>query len=101
MRLLECLDVELVQHEHFGRQLELALDRDLRHLPAGGAEPALPHSSTVPPGSTSTISTPAGACSRNASGVPVSAGNVPQWHGTQRLAPSSSSARAASRGPIV
>jgi len=67
----------------------------------GGAEPALPHSWTVPPGSTSTISTSGCAYSRSASGVPVSLPKVPQWQGTQRFAPSSSSATAASRGPIV
>ena len=75
-------------------------ERQLGHSPAGGAEPALSHTVTESPGSRCSTCTP-GASSWSFCGVPVRAGNVPQWHGTQRLTPISSSATAASRGPIV
>ena len=43
--------VELVEHERLGRELDLTLDRELRHLLTRRAEPALPQTSTVSPGS--------------------------------------------------
>ena len=77
-----------------------ARERELRHLAAGRAEPALSQIVTESPGSRCSTCTPAASfCS--SCGVPVRRPNVPQWHGTQRFAPSSSSATAASRGPIV
>ncbi len=67
---------------------------------ADDRERGRPQSSIVWPGATSRISTP-GASDRSVSGVPVRAGKVPKWQGRQRATPSSSSAAAASRGPIV
>ena len=81
--------------------VELAFDGELRHAPAGRAEPALSHTVTEPPGSILSIVTPLGASLASSSGVPVSTPNVPQWHGTMRCTPSSSTATAACRGPIV
>src|SRR5262245_17638488 len=77
-RLAEDPHIDCLEDEHVVGQCQLALDCDLRHLAPGRAEPALSHSSMLPPGSTSTMSTPAGASSRKASGVPVSSSNVPQ-----------------------
>src|SRR5581483_6542202 len=87
-----------VQHERVG-QVELSDEDDLRDAPAGRSEPALSHSSTVSPGWR--CSTVALVSFASASGRPLKAGKVPQWHGTQRGFPSSSSAAAASSGPIV
>ena len=56
--------------------LEGTVDRDLGHADAGRAEPALPHSSIVSPGSGASTST-SGASPRSSSGVPVRSGNVP------------------------
>ena len=82
------------------RHGRVALDRELRHLPAARSPPALPHTVTDWPGSSiSTVTSGASSCS--VSGRPTSGGNVPQWHGTQRFTPSSSSASAAWSGPIV
>src|SRR5436190_12128586 len=100
VRLLERgLVRDVVQHERVV-QVELSLDSNLRHAPAGGSEPALPQTVVVSPGSSAITSTP-GACSRSSSGVPASSGKVPKWEGMQRFAPSSSSATPASRGSIV
>ena len=76
--LAQCVRVERVQHERLVRKRDLSLDDDLGNPAPRGAQPALSHSSTEPQGSTSMISTPAGASSRSASGVPVSSPNVPQ-----------------------
>jgi hypothetical protein len=43
----------------------------------------------------------ASSSTRSCSGVPARSGNVPQWIGTTASTPRSSTARAASRGPIV
>src|SRR5207244_4265612 len=43
--------VELVEHERLGRELDLALDRQLRDALLRRAEPALSQTNTVPPGS--------------------------------------------------
>ena len=77
MRLAQLRVVELVEHERLGRELDLTLDGELRHLLARRAEPALSQTSTVSPGSIATISTPDGASSRSWSGVPARIGNVP------------------------
>ena len=89
-------DERLVQ-----RHRRIAFERELRDAAAAPPPPALPQIVTESPGSIISISTPAGASSFSFCGVPVSAGKVPQWHGTQRFVPSSSSATAASRGPMV
>ena len=68
--------LDAVQHER-ALELERAFQRQLGNAPAGVAEPALPHSSTDPPGSGAMISTSGGASSRSFSGVPVRSGNVP------------------------
>src|SRR5439155_17700572 len=94
----QCVVVGRVQHERVV-EIELALERDLRHPPPGGSEPALPHSSTVSPGWI--CSTCALVSFASSSGRPTRIGNVPQCPGTQRGLPSSSRARAASFGPIV
>ena len=94
----QSLHLDGVQHEGIV-ELQFPVERDLGNPPSGRAEPALPHSSTVSPGSMRST------CDRvsfaSASGVPVRSGKVPQWQGTQRGLPSSSSASAASSGPIV
>src|SRR5215211_884541 len=100
--LAEALDVVDRFHDQrlVERHVRIALDRDLRNAGAARPPPALPHSSMRAPGSASTISTPF-ARSRSACGVPVRSPNVPQWIGMQRFEPRSSSATAASSGPIV
>ena len=76
MRLLETSEVaDVVEHER-ALEVERALERELGNPPARRAEPALPHSSTDPPGSGEITSTP-GASSRSWSGVPARIGNVP------------------------
>src|SRR5439155_19363586 len=95
---LERLDFDRIQYERLP-EIELALERDLGHAPSRRSEPALSHSSTVSPGSMR--STWDLVSFASASGVPVSSGNVPQWHGTQRGLPRSSRAIAAASGPIV
>ena len=70
----KCGVLGRVEHER-AFEVELALERDLRHAAAGGSEPALSHSSTVSPGCTS--STCAGVSWRSFSGVPTRIGNVP------------------------
>src|SRR5439155_1300538 len=66
-------------------QVELALDGDLRHAAAGRSEPALPHSSSDPPGSRTTIST---SCTSAFS----SSGVEPEWNAftTVNVAPAAS-----------
>ena len=58
-----------------------------------------------PPGAHSCTTTPrsprASNSSRSAAGVPARIGKVPQWMGATASTPRSSTARAASRGPIV
>ena len=66
---------DVVEHER-ALDVERPLERALGHAPPGCAEPALPHSSTDPPGSGAITSTP-GASSRSSSGVPARIGNVP------------------------
>ena len=76
MRLLESGEIgDVVEHER-ALELERALERELGDPPARRAEPALPHSSTDPPGSGAITSTP-GASSRSCSGVPARIGKVP------------------------
>ena len=71
------LVVDVVEHERVvERHRRIALDRDLGHARPRGAEPALPHSSTLPPGSISATSTP-GASFCSSAGVPWRSGNVP------------------------
>src|SRR5947209_7981589 len=95
-RVVRRADDERLLDRHGG----IAFDRKLRHLPAARSPPAFSHTVTVSPGSIiSTVTSGASSCSF--AGRPTSGGNVPQWHGTQRFTPSSSSARAASSGPIV
>src|SRR5262249_33433165 len=96
VRVVDGVEDERLLDRH-GR---VALDGDGGHAPARCAEPAFLHSWTVSPGWIRATSTP-GASSASSSGRPTSAGNVPQWHGTQRFTPRSSSAFAASLGPIV
>src|SRR5207245_8059788 len=43
VRRPDRLVIRLLRPENVGRQLELAVDRDLGHAEPGGAEPALPH----------------------------------------------------------
>ena len=78
MRLAQGrLVVHGVEHERvLERHGRVALDRELGHAEPPVAEPALSHSSTLPPGSISAISTP-GASLRSSAGVPWSSGNVP------------------------
>ena len=71
LEVLERVDDERVGH------VDRPLERDRRHAPPGRAEPALSHSSTVSPGAGTSSSIPSGSRGRNASGVPVSSGNVP------------------------
>ena len=68
--------VELLEDEWLGRELDLSLEGELRHLLSSRAEPALPQTSIVSPGSGERIST-SGASSRSSSGVPARIGNVP------------------------
>ena len=64
--------VDVVEDER-SLEVERAFERDLRNLASGGAEPALAHQKeSDPPGAGARISTPGGASSRSASGVPVS-----------------------------
>src|SRR5581483_5385017 len=78
VRLAERVVVDVVEHERVA-EVELSFDADLGHTAPGGAEPALPHSWTVSPGSMRSTCDFVSAAS--ASGVPVSSPNVPQWHG--------------------
>src|SRR5919106_3203542 len=70
--------VREVLHDECPLHVERPLERELGHLAPRGAEPALAHQNVKDsPGSGDRISTPGGARSRNASGVPVSSGKVP------------------------
>src|SRR5712691_7108036 len=66
---------DVVEHERLV-EVELAVDRDLRDPSSRCTEPALPHSSIVPPGSTACTSTPL-ARRFSSSGDPARSGNVP------------------------
>src|SRR5262245_1161435 len=87
----------VVEHERVV-EIELAGECDLRDAPAGRSEPALPHSSIVPPGSTSTTSA-LGASSRSFSGVPVRSPNVPHCPATRPGLPGAPGGTAAPPGP--
>ena len=100
-RVAQALQVaRVVEHERVAH-VELALDGELGHASPRRAEPALSHTVTASPGSSCSIVTSLGTSARSSSGVPVRTLNVPQWHGTMRFTPSSSTATAASFGPIV
>ena len=100
MRLAQDLGVADAVEDDRLLERQLALDRDLGHASARRTPPSLSHSAIVSPGSIMCTST-LGASSCSSCGVPRKTGNVPKWHGTQRFTPSSSSATAASFGPIV
>src|SRR4051794_19341675 len=69
--------VDIVEDERLvGRHRGISLHRELRHAPAASAPPALPHSVTESPGSSSSTWT-SGASSRSCAGVPTSGGKVP------------------------
>ena len=99
--LLEGELVRVLERASAAEERSSDLERELRHAAAAPSPPAFPQIVTESPGSIISICTPAGASSCSFCGVPVSSGKVPQWHGTHRLVPSSSSATAASRGPMV
>src|SRR5262249_41905246 len=78
VRPVQGICVRDVLEDERAADVELTLDRDLGHATPGGADPALSHSVTDPPGSTASICTPPGACFFSSSGVPARSGNVPQ-----------------------
>ena len=76
--LVDRPDVGDVVEDQSTLEIHRSLEHDLRDLATGRPEPALAHQKAiVSPGSGARISTPGGASSRSASGVPVSRGNVP------------------------
>ena len=78
MRGVHARDVGRVLENECLTKLHRPLERDLGNPAPGRTEPALAHQKlTGSPGSGAITSTPGGASSRNASGVPLKSGKVP------------------------